>query len=187
MKEAITTLFLKKSTNSFLSEVLKLNKMFFILLMIFLSINSFSQTNQTFSIIKRDNFLNSLRTSSTRNASSYDAVLDLMDGVQSSIYLTSNQVKTFGAKPVCMYSDLTSLGLANSSGLLVNYIEMVTIKIDRPSQLNSPIDLSVVSSYKSVKYIYFRVSFDFELAQLIQAIKNCDTKCIVIYSIEKGA
>ncbi|WP_395064062.1 hypothetical protein [Flavobacterium sp.] len=186
MKKVMTSQFLKKSTNSFLSEVLKLNKMFFILLMIFLSINSFSQSNQRPTVLMRENFLTSLR-SNTNNSTSYDTALSLMDGVQSSIYLTNNQVKTFGTKPLCMYSDIGSLGLANSSGLRVNFIEMVTIKIDSPSQLNSPINLSVVSSYKNVKYIYFRVSFNFELAQLIQAIKNCDTKCVIIYSIEKGA
>lgn len=179
--KSISSLFLNKISATYKKSCI------IILILFITSFNSFSQSNRSFTIFQRSVYLQSLRTASARNSSSYDKVLDLMDGVQSSIYLTNNQIKTFGAKPVCMYTDLATLGLANNSNLLTSDIEMVTIKLDKPTDLNSPIDLSVVSRYKKVKYIYFRVSFNFELSQLIQDIKNCDSDCIVLYSMEKGA
>ncbi len=175
-----------KKTNPFylfLNNLMDINSRKFVLALLFLvSLNSFSQTN--IRVFERNDYLSSIKNSSVRN---YNTVLDLMDGVQSSIYLTNEGVRVIGQIPVCMYSDVSSLSLAGNPDMRISNIEMVTIKIDKPSELTSIIDLSIVSRYKNVKYIYFRIGFDFKLPQLIQLIKNCDPKCIVIYSVEKGA
>jgi hypothetical protein len=171
-------LFFKKITSIYLKKVITV-------LVFFVTLTGFSQTD--FRIIERNDFLTSIGNSSTRNSANHDQVLDLMDGVQMSIYLTNNGARIYGQTPICLYTDIASLSLANSSDLRVDNIEMVTIKIDKPSELTSVIDLSTVSRFKNVKYIYFRVGFNFNLPQLRQLIKNCDPKCVLIYSIEKGA
>ncbi len=175
------------SSKMFLIKITKFNKkIYFVILLLFLTaVPSFSQSSQKIQVLQKDNFLSTLRTSSVRNSSAYNSVLSLLKDVNSSIYLSNGSSKTFGQLPVCMFTDVASLSTANSTNLNVNYVEIVTIDIKRPSELQAPIDLSLVSSYKNVKYIYFRVSFDFELSQLIQAIKDCNPKVVIFYSIEK--
>lgn len=175
-----------RNNSTFLNKITNFSKLSLTLIVVLLSsFNSFSQLNQRIPIIEKTNFLTSLRTSSTTTPILYNSVVSLFKDVNSSIYLSNNQVNTIGAIPLCMFTDVTSLSIANNPSLLVNDIELVTIKIDNPSSLNSSINLSVVSRYKNVKYIYFKVSFDFQLSQLMSQIKEVDPKVVLIYSIDK--
>lgn len=164
----------------------KFNKFSFaILLILLLSFSGFSQPNQRLQIVEKNNFFSALRTSSTTTTLFYNSVVSLFKDVNSSIYLSNNQVTTIGTKPLCMFTDVTSLSIANNPSLLVNDVKLVTIKIDDPAQLNGPINLSAVSRYTNVKYIYFKVSFDFQLSQLMSRLLEVDPKVVLIYSVDK--
>jgi len=177
-----------KKTNFSLSSIklIKFNKFSFsILLILIMSLNGFSQAGQRLQIVEKSNFLSALRTSSSTTTLFYNSVVNLFNGVNSSIYLSNNQVTTIGANPVCMYTDVTSLSIANNPSLRVNDVKLVTIKIDNPAQLNGPINLGAVSRYNNVKYIYFKVSFDFQLSQLMSRLLEVDPKVVLIYSVDK--
>ncbi|MEC4005774.1 hypothetical protein OX283_013970 [Flavobacterium sp. SUN052] len=170
----------------FLIETIKINRFsLIILLFLLISFSSFSQANQRTPIFEKNNFLTTLRTSSSTTPAVYNRVASLFKDVNSSIYLSNNQVNTIGNRPLCMFTDVTSLSVANNPNLLVNDVELVTIKIDNPSTLNAPINLSVVSRYHNVKYIYFKVSFDFQISQLLSHLLEVDPKVVLIYSVDK--
>ena len=166
---------------SFIKNSRFINLYFILILTIFINFNSFSQSNQKMRIIEKSIFFNSLQSANPAT----NTLISLFKDVNSSVYLTNSQVNTYGVKPIAMFTDIPSLAIANRPNLLVNDIEIVTIKISTPSELLAPIDLSVVSKYKKVKYIYFRVNFNFELSQLMLHIKDCDPKVVLIYSIDK--
>lgn len=159
---------------------------FAVLLMMFSISNVFCQTsNQRAQIITKDVFLNTLSVSSTRNSSNYNHVFGLLNNSNSSLYLNNGQVRTYGQTPVCMYTDLTSLNIADRPDLPTNDIELVTIKIGRASEITGPIDLTTICNYKNVKYIHIKLNFDMEASQLTRLIKNCNPKCVVFFSVEK--
>ncbi len=159
---------------------------FALILMMFSLSNGFSQaSNQRAQIITKDAFLNSLSVSSTRNSTEYNNVLGLLNNSNSSLYLSNGQVRTYGQIPVCMYTDLTSLSIADRPDLPTNDIQLVTIKIGRASEITGPIDLTTICNYKNVKYIHIKLNFDMEASQLTRLIKNCNPKCVVFFSVEK--
>ena len=67
-----------------------------------------------------------------------------------------------------------------------NNIEIVTIKINSPNELNSTIDLSVFSSFKKLKYVYISSNTIINEFILSKMIRNYDEKYTVFYTIENG-
>lgn len=176
----------KISFKSFKTAMLDKISIVVLALFLFYSTNIFSQSNQGVSIFERNNYVHILN-GNPANLAKIKTMLNLMDGVNSAVYLTNGQQSNYGSNPIVLYSDLTSIGLPVISTIQNFNIEMVTIKIDRQSQLNSIIDFSPFTNFKKLKYIYFRVGFDINLLQLKEAIKNSDNRYVIIYSIDKGA
>jgi hypothetical protein len=181
--------FNQSTKTSFLQSriIMRNSKIAFSLIMMMFSLsNGFSQaSNQRAQIITKDAFLNSLSVSNTRNSTEYNHVLGLLNNSNSSLYLSNGQVRTYGQIPVCMYTDLASLSIADRPDLPTNDIEIVTIKIGRASEITGPIDLTTICNYKNVKYIHIKLNFDMEASQLTRLIKNCNPKCVVFFSVEK--
>lgn len=163
-------------------------KIAFVILLMMFSISSVhaQRTAQSNQIITKDAFLNSITASNTRSSSAeYTTVLGLLNNSNASLYLSNGQARTFGQIPVCMYTDLTSLSIADRPDLPTNDIQIVTIKIARASDITGPIDLTTICNYKNVKYIHIKLNFDMEATQLARLIKNCNPKCVVFFSVEK--
>lgn len=156
-----------------------------VLILVSISSGLSQSSNQRAQILTKDAFLNSLSVSNTRNSTEYSHVLGLLNDSNSSLYLSNGQVRTYGQIPVCMFTDLTSLSIADRPDLPTNDIELVTIKIARASDITGPIDLTTICNYKNVKYIHIKLNFDMEASQLTRLIKNCNPKCIVFFSVQK--
>ena len=88
---------------------------------------------------------------------------------------------------ILTFVDFKYLKKVKNSNLLINNIEIVTIKIDNKSELNSTIDLSVFSSFKKLKYVYISTNISIDESVISKMIRNYDEKFTVIYGIEKGA
>ena len=184
----------KKKMNLFLNSNSN-SRIYFILLLSFLvTIRSFSQSvskqiTPNVTMVQVDDYLLTLKSlpQNSSNVSPYNRLQSLLKDVQSSIYLTKRVIKTYGNSPVCAYSDVSSFSLLNSKIPLNNDVEILTIKIDSPSDLKSPIDICSISNLNILIYIYLQVNFDCKLKELNKFIENCKTDHIVIYKIEKGA
>ena len=128
------------------------------------------------------------KNSTTRKSKSEKTNLEkLLFDVQPSIYFNSGDAKTYGENPKNFFVDFKYLNKVKNSNLLINNIEIVTIKIDNKSELNSTIDLSVFSSFKKLKYVYISTNISIDESVISKMIRNYDEKFTVIYGIEKGA
>ena len=185
-KKTFNFLFLNSINNKRVYSIL--------LLSFFLTAKSFSQSfsNQiipNISIVQVDAYLGTLKTLSqpSNSASAYNKLESLLKDVQPSIYLTKGLIKTYGQNPVCIYSDVASLKLLNNNLPLIDDVEILTIKIESPSDFKNQLDICSVTNLKKLKYIYLQISFDYKPSLLSQFIKNCKEGIIILYKIDKGA
>jgi hypothetical protein len=110
----------------------------------------------------------------------------LISKVQPSTYYYSSEVKTYGDKPVNLFTDLASLNQIDNAISLKNDIEIVIIKIDNAAQLNQSIDLSLLSGFKKLKYIYVVSNVKVTSDTIARMIVNYNEKYSVFYKIDKG-
>lgn len=134
-------------------------------------------------------YLSSLRTNTAAartSSSGVDHLENLLNEVQPSVYLSSGQVKTFGDQPTALYTDVNSLANANSLVSSKESIEMVTIRMERSADLRT-IDLSLLSSFPNLKYVYLLSTVETTSSTLVSLIQNSDARFVVFYKISKGA
>jgi len=113
-------------------------------------------------------------------------VKELVYNTQPSIYFFGGVVKVFGDKPRNLFTDANSISSLNNSVTLKNNIEIVTVNLDNPNQLNTPINLSQLSEFKNLKYIYFITSFDVSNNAIANLIQGDSEKYMVFYKVQKG-
>jgi hypothetical protein len=113
-------------------------------------------------------------------------VKELVYSTQPSIYFYGGVEKVFGEKPRNLFTDLNSLSSLNSSISQKNSIEIVTINLDNPNQLNNSFNLSQFSEFKKLKYIYFIASFDVDNDGISSLINGDSDKYMVFYKVQKG-
>jgi hypothetical protein len=113
-------------------------------------------------------------------------VKELVYNTQPSIYYFGGVVKVFGDKPRNLFTDANSISSLNNSITLKNNIEIVTVNLDNPNQLNTPINLSQLSEFKNLKYIYFITSFDVSNNAIANLIQGDSEKYMVFYKVQKG-
>lgn len=128
------------------------------------------------------------RTSAVSNVTLLNVqnVKDLVYNTQPSIYFYGDAVKVFGDKPRNLFTDLNSISSLNNSILLKNNIEIITINLDNPSQINNPFNLSLLSEFKNLKYIYFITSFDVSNDAMSTLVQGDSEKYLVFYKVQKG-
>ncbi|KAB1154077.1 hypothetical protein [Flavobacterium luteum] len=110
----------------------------------------------------------------------------LLYDVQPSIYFNNGVIKTYGENPKNFFVEFQNLNKISNSNLLKNNIEIVTIKINSNSELNSAIDLSVFSSFKKLKYVYISSNVAVNESTISKMIRNYNEKYTVFYTIENG-
>jgi hypothetical protein len=81
---------------------------------------------------------------------------------------------------------MNSLAQVDNLVTLKNNIEIVIIKIDNASQLNSSINLALLSNFKKIKYIYIVSSIDISTSEIANMITNYNEKYSVFYKIDNG-
>jgi len=113
-------------------------------------------------------------------------VKELVYNTQPSIYFYGGVVKVFGDRPRNLFTDTNSISSLNNSITLKNNIEIVTVNLDNPNQLNTPINLSQLSEFKNLKYIYFITSFDVSNNAIANLIQGDSEKYMVFYKVQKG-
>lgn len=114
-------------------------------------------------------------------------VENLIHKLQPSAYYYSGVVKNYGEKPKSLFTDFASLNGLNNSSVLKNNIEIVTIRVNNNAELESAIDLTLLSSFKNLKYIYIVSNVSTTTSQnIMHMIRNYDEKYSVFYKIDKG-
>jgi hypothetical protein len=177
------------------SQVMK-QKLLLILMLVSFYSASFAQgaragQNGTIAVTEMNSILfpgetASARIASTTGSINVERVRDLITKVQSSIYYFEGIVKTYGAVPTNLFTDLGSLNQVNNAIALKENIEIVTVRINTASELNSTIDLSAFSNFPNLKYIYFITKLNTTSDNIAGHIANYDSRFNIFYKIDKG-
>lgn len=146
----------------------------------------------TVPVLELDAFLSApsltARTATVSNVTlqNMQNVKELVYNTQPSIYFYGGVVKVYGDKPRNLFTDLNSISSLNNSITLKNNIEIVTVNLDNPNQLNSAINLNLLSEFKNLKYIYFISSFEVSNDGIANLIQGDSEKYMVFYKVQKG-
>jgi hypothetical protein len=170
---------------------LAVKKVFFLLVFSFSFVSLSAQNGNSVipTILDVKSYISSLKLIEQKSPSSFSNaqnVEDLIYKLQSSIYLSSGDAKTFGENPKNLYTDIASLGRISSANLLKTDVEIVIIKIDNSNDFNSKIDLSVFSDFYKLKYIYILSSVNTTEQNIAKMFLNYDEQYGIFYKIEKG-
>ncbi|MGC4039748.1 MAG: hypothetical protein QM710_02845 [Flavobacterium sp.] len=182
------------------SQVMKQKLLLLLTLVFFFSVG-FAQTGRTSQsgsitvtemnsvIFSNGGGSSSARMASTGTSSSTidsDRLKSLVTQVQAATYFFEGNVRTFGSAPVSLFTDLGSLNQVNSAITLKNNIELVTIRINTASELNSTIDLAAFSNFPNLKYVYFITKLNTTSDGIASHILNYDSRFNILYKIDKG-
>ena len=113
---------------------------------------SYAQEEKMASVVQYDDYINSSKTS-TKHAKPL-RIESLINNLQSATYLEFDGVKTYGAKPICLFSSSKNISNVKSFKFDKENIEIINIRINTFDDLKSTIDCSLFSDFKKLKYIY---------------------------------
>lgn len=172
---------------------LSLKKQVYILLLFLSSLVMNAQAtttrNSSANILDEKAFIEALRVKDLSLNSTYSRAKNLEDllyNIQPSVYLYSGVVNSYGEKPKNLFTSISSLSGINNPDILRNNIQIATIRIDNPNDLNSNIDLSVFDIFKNLKYIYIISSVDTTALHINSMIQNNNEGYNVFYTIQLG-
>jgi hypothetical protein len=151
-------------------------------------LRNISEESDVVTVTNIDSYFDTAKKSTASNVAKLNAqnLKTLTTNVQSSVYCYSNTLNTYGDEPVNLFTDMNSLAQVDNLVTLKNNIEIVIIKIDNASQLNSSINLALLSNFKKLKYIYIVSSIDISSSEIVNMITNYNEKYSVFYKIDNG-
>ncbi len=151
-------------------------------------LQNISQESDVVTVTNIDSYFDTAKKNTVSNGAKLNAqnLKTLTTNVQPSVYCYSNTVNTYGDKPVNLFTDMNSLGQLDNLVTLKNNIEIVIIKVDNRSQINSSINLALLSNFKKLKYIYIVSSIDISSSEIANMITNYNEKYSVFYKIDNG-
>ena len=146
---------------------------------------------QGVSITSIDQFVSSLQSSTQRSSTGGEAakVLSLANDANSSVYLMNSTMNTYGSRPECLFTDVNSFGMITNGSVPMSNVKMVIIKVNRQSDLNAQLELSILDNFPSVKYVYILSSVNCTETAIKQVVKNSSSESTfsAFYKIAPGA
>lgn len=112
---------------------------------------------------------------------------DLVYEVQASVYFYTNQINTYGSAPVNLYTDFNGISRLPEATFEKETIELITIRIENSSQILNKLNLSNLSAFPKLKYVYILTTFPYSLEQISKIITNSNKNYIVVYKSDMGS
>lgn len=93
-----------------------------------------------------------------------DELKSYLQDVHTTIYLKTNEAKTFGTGlPTCLNSDAHSLKLLSASNSEYNSIEFLEIRLSKKGEENNVLlEASILINFPKLKYILIKSEFELE-------------------------
>ncbi|WP_374548838.1 hypothetical protein [Flavobacterium sp.] len=174
-----------------IEKKLMVKALFFLLAILSIGTAEAQNAKEGVSITNIDDFVSSLQSSTQRNNNGGEAakVLSLANDANSSVYLMNNTMNTYGNRPECLFTDVNSFGMITNGSVPMSNVKMVIIKINRQSDLNAKLELSILDNFPSVKYVYILSSVSCTETAVKQVVKNSSSESTfnVFYKIAPGA
>ncbi len=152
-----------------------------LLLLLFSATIVFAQQNK---ISDRDDFIKSL---ASEQKESSQHLKKLIDELQPSVYFDNGVVNAYGENPIALFTTPSSISSLPNADIAVKNIEIVTIRLTKSFETNSPIDLSVFAAYPKLKYVYILSAVPNNPQQIIRSVKNIPAQLHVFYKIDLGS
>ena len=111
---------------------------------------------------------------------------NLVTKVQSSVYVKNGTVNSYGEKPKNLFTDISSINQLGNLSMLKNNIEIVIISINTSAELNSIVNLSMLSSFKNLKYVYFVSKVAITNQNISNMISNYNDRYSIFYKFENS-
>lgn len=145
----------------------------------------FLMTNFSFAQIENvDSYLTNLENS--RQDSKLTTLKHLLYDLQSAVYASSGVINSYGELPTALFTDNNSINSLNTLISSKGDIEIATIKIEKPADLNQSIDLNSFSGFEKLKYIFITTEINTSPSVINNLIKNDTSKYILLYKISIG-
>ncbi|HLV38586.1 hypothetical protein [Xanthomarina sp.] len=125
--------------------------------------------------------------SENRNSRTTGTIPDeLLHGKNPTIYIENSiiiNVTGDESPKVLQLLDGTSNLLLQDNNSLYSNVEVITIKLNRLSDLNSRLDLSHINGFSSLKYVYIQCLFECTDQQINNYLLNADSVTTVFYKV----
>ncbi|MCX7549418.1 hypothetical protein [Xanthomarina sp. F2636L] len=148
-------------------------------LSIFFSANSFAQENIQRIFDESSNNNSNLRISGS-------IPNELLHGKNPTIYIENSSILNITgdeSPKVLKLLDASSYSLLQDNNRLYNNVEVITITLNRLSDLNNRLDLSTINGFSSLRYVYVKCMFDCSDQQIRSFLLNADSVTTVFYKV----
>lgn len=181
------------SKNKFISALKQLSlnskRVSLIILFSFSIVNLSAQNGSTVTPTVMDvkAYISSLKKSNQRtktSVSNSQYVENIVFGIHPGVYYYSGVPKTYGAIPIKLFTDISSINNISTANILKADIEIVVIEIKNSSDLNAKIDLLKFSDFSKLKYIYILSSVNTTDQNIANMFLNYNNQYSVFYKIE---
>lgn len=138
-----------------------------------LTLSIYSQEQKIATIIQFDEFVHTSKT--VAKTTKPLRVESLINEIQQSVYVEFDGVKTYGIKPVSLFTSVKNLAKVKNPEIKKENIEIINIRINTFDDLKSDIDLAQLSNYKKLKYIYIISEIkcnEYDIRPIIKNIGN---------------
>lgn len=185
MKTVIPKLLINPQTTTFEKSnvTMRMKVLLLFMFVVFFTDNMIAQSLNSGDapVIKEINsYLNSnsqkgaMRRTSEQSYSDVQDLRDLVTKTMSAVYLQSGRINTYGESPVKLFTDVSSLNLIQNSTFLKDNIEIVTISVKNSNELNTTVDMSLLSDLTRLKYIYFVFDVNANENDVARMIRNAN-------------
>ena len=111
----------------------------------------------------------------------------LLNDANDALYVTASGVHTYGSAPAVLYADAVAFNRVANLGVPVGSIEMATIRIKRAAELSTSLDLSSLSGYSGLKYVYILCTTQANAQAINNLVRNVPANVAVFYKIDSGS
>lgn len=155
----------------------------FLFLMLFISPNLLF--SQRVTVIKAEDYFNTENATSASKKTNALSVKSLVKELQPSVYIKNGVVNSLSETPKVLFTDIQSLPLVNGLSLNLSNVELVTIMINSSNDLQSTLNLNVLSQHQSIKTIYLKLTIDSDLNAIYNLFNSSYPNYTILYTIEK--
>jgi hypothetical protein len=106
----------------------------------------------------------------------------LINDLQPTVYIGTSVKSNGGAQPVCAEIKAADIQKLKTENSLFSQVELITILVNKTSDMNFVLDLAEISSFTNLKYVYFLVEFDCTIKEL-QKLYVPKTGITVMYKV----
>lgn len=112
---------------------------------------------------------------------------ELIQEANPAVYFYDNVVKTYGSDPVTLNTDFNGFIRLPQANFQKATIELLIVRIENPSQIISTLNLSTLSAFTKLKYVYVLASFPYTLQQISQVVQGVTPNYIVVFKSDMGS